>query len=103
MAYDDWKLATPPEYAEQSCVRDDSTECGCPRCVAAEDRFWDERVSHECLATLAHNLAIAGALCDVWYRALDEAEDHRLYHEHGYRMATCWSPGCGHATPGWGR
>jgi hypothetical protein len=42
VSYDDWKLATPPEY-DEPCVRDDSTECDCPRCVAAEDRFWDEQ------------------------------------------------------------
>ncbi len=26
-----------------SCVRDDSTECSCPRCVGAEDAFWSEQ------------------------------------------------------------
>lgn len=28
---------------EVACVRDDSTECDCPRCVGAEDRFWREQ------------------------------------------------------------
>lgn len=45
MTYDSWKLATPPEYDDEDdrCIRDDSTECDCPRCVGAEDRFWDEQ------------------------------------------------------------
>ena len=42
MIYDSWKLATPPEY-DEPCIRDDSTECDCPRCSAAEDRFWREQ------------------------------------------------------------
>lgn len=25
------------------CIRDDATECDCRRCLAAEDRFWDEQ------------------------------------------------------------
>jgi hypothetical protein len=25
------------------CIRDDSTECDCPRCVGDEDRFWAEQ------------------------------------------------------------
>jgi hypothetical protein len=44
--------------------------------------------------TLAHNLAIAGGLCRAFYDGLDEAEDHRLYHQHGYRTGGCWMPGC---------
>lgn len=35
----------PPEG--DGCVRDDSTECDCPRCVAQEDRFWDEQGERE--------------------------------------------------------
>lgn len=26
-----------------TCIRDDSTECDCPRCAGAEDRFWREQ------------------------------------------------------------
>jgi len=25
------------------CIRDDSTECDCEQCVAAEERFWREQ------------------------------------------------------------
>lgn len=25
------------------CIRDDSTDCACPRCAAAEDAFWREQ------------------------------------------------------------
>lgn len=46
------------------------------------------------LVTLAHNLQIGAALCEAHALALDEAEGHRLYHEHGYRRDECWSPGC---------
>lgn len=50
-------------------------------------------------STLAHNLAIGAALCRAHYNALDEAEEHRLYHEYGYRLYECWSPGCGRSAP----
>lgn len=43
MSYDDWKLATPPEYAYEECKRDDSTECDCSGCTFAEVRFWREQ------------------------------------------------------------
>lgn len=29
--------------AYDECIRDDSTECDCPRCVGAEDAFWREQ------------------------------------------------------------
>jgi hypothetical protein len=32
-----------PEEVEVECIRDDSTDCDCPRCVGAEDRFWREQ------------------------------------------------------------
>ncbi len=28
---------------DEPCVRDDSTECDCWRCTAAQDRFWREQ------------------------------------------------------------
>lgn len=43
MTYDDWKTRTPDDNDDERCIRDDSTECDCSRCVAAEDRFWDEQ------------------------------------------------------------
>lgn len=30
-----------PREADDECVRDDSTECDCRRCGAAEDTFWE--------------------------------------------------------------
>lgn len=33
--------------ASDSCVRDDSTECDCPRCAEAEERFWYEQGDRE--------------------------------------------------------
>lgn len=50
---------------------------------------------------LAHNLAIGAALCQAFADGLVEAEDHRLYHEHGYRTRGCWSPGCGRRFGEW--
>ena len=38
-------------------------------------------------------------LCRSHYNALDEAEEHRLYHAHGYREHECWWPGCGKESP----
>lgn len=38
--YDRWK-ATEPD--DDRCIRDDSTECDCPRCRSDEDRFWKEQ------------------------------------------------------------
>lgn len=55
--------------------------------------------AYEHLATLGHNLAVAGALCEAFDMAIDEAEQHRLYHEHGYRTDACWRPGCALETP----
>lgn len=37
--YDAWKLATPPESEEDECIADDSTECECRRCRAAEENW----------------------------------------------------------------
>jgi hypothetical protein len=83
----------------------------CPRCQGDRGRNEPGGFCETCcatgevaeelseLATFAHNLAIGAALCEAHYRALDEAEDHRLYHEHGYRMETCWSPGCQRSAP----
>lgn len=51
------------------------------------------------LSVLAHNLAIGSALCRAHENALYESDDHRLYHEHGYRIDQCWSPGCGKSAP----
>lgn len=51
------------------------------------------------MGRLAHNLAIGAALCEAHEIALNEAEGHRLYHEHGYRSVECWRPGCGKAAP----
>lgn len=31
------------DTADYPCIADDSTECDCPRCVVAEDRFWREQ------------------------------------------------------------
>ncbi len=31
------------DFYADACVRDDSTECDCSRCLAAEDAFWDEQ------------------------------------------------------------
>lgn len=28
---------------DDDCIRDDSTECDCSACTAAEDRFWREQ------------------------------------------------------------
>lgn len=42
MTYDDWKTRTP-DNSNERCVRDDSTECDCSRCQAAEERFWAEQ------------------------------------------------------------
>lgn len=28
---------------DDDCIADDSTECDCTRCAAAEDRFWREQ------------------------------------------------------------
>ncbi len=44
---------------------------------------------------LGTSLSIAGALCEAHDLALNEAEDHHLYHKHGYRLDGCWKPGCG--------
>jgi hypothetical protein len=54
------------------------------------------------MQTLARNLAVAAGLHEAHWLALGEAEDHRLYHEHGYRTDGCWSPGCGKPAAGWG-
>lgn len=82
----------------------------CPQCKGEPQRFV-EGYCDECgssgevasdlgwLVTLLHNLAIGAALCEAHDIALDEAESHRLYHEHGYRLDECWVPGCGKASP----
>lgn len=51
------------------------------------------------LSVLAENLRWAAALCASHFNALDEAEEHRLYHEYGYRTKDCWFPGCGRPAP----
>lgn len=76
---------------------------GCGACNfvrRAEGRVWCAwcvKSYRELAVTLANNLAIGAALCEAHAIALDEAESHRLYHEHGYRLDGCWSPGCGKA------
>lgn len=67
----------------------------CPECGGAKESALD--MSR--LDTLAHNLAIAAALCAAHEIGLNESEGHRLYHEHGYRVAECWAPGCGRPSP----
>lgn len=37
---DDHDASSVEDY---TCMADDSTECGCPACVAAKDRFWAEQ------------------------------------------------------------
>lgn len=54
---------------------------------------------HEWSTVLASNLAMGAALCNAHYTAIEEAEEHRLYHQFGYRSVMCWSPGCGRESP----
>ena len=64
-----------------------------------EEELRAEAQRNDAIATLARNLAIAGALCTAFYDGLDQAYEERSYHVHGYRLLNRWRPGCGKAAP----
>lgn len=57
------------------CIRDDSTECDCDRCVADEDRFWRDQGDDD-----VRSGCVLGAEClapDPFHGA-DECFDARM-------------------------
>jgi hypothetical protein len=111
MTIDSYKLATPPEYDEE-CGYDEPLHragyisgqhdaltwltYGCPddASLAAFDEHVQMRASLVCLA---HNLAIAAALCKTWQHGYWTAHDGM--YDVPDELIERWEPGCGRPTP----